>query len=66
MRCPYFDEGYIGTCSVSVSKHVPSIDTMETYCFKQTFRLCPVLADYLYEKDMSMAGSSPKKKVSCR
>ena len=64
MRCPYFDAGNIGTCGISVSNHIPSIDTMETYCFKQTYRLCPVLADYLYEKDMAMAGSSRKKKVS--
>lgn len=66
MRCPYFDEGDIGRCSLSVPRHVPSIDTMETYCFKPTFRLCPVLADYLDEKDMAIAGSSTKKKVSCR
>lgn len=59
MSCPYFDEGCIGTCSASVSQYIPSIDTMETYCFKETYRLCPALSEYLFENDMSMANRKP-------
>ena len=35
MSCPYFKEGYIGTCGASVSRYIPRIERMETYCFKQ-------------------------------
>ncbi len=63
MSCPYFDEGYIGTCSASESRYVPSIERMETYCFKKTFRLCPTLSEYLYENDMAMANYPLRKRV---
>lgn len=66
MSCPYFDEGYIGTCGVVASRYVPSIEKMETYCFKQTYRLCPILREYLYENDIAMANYIPKKKLSHR
>ena len=55
MSCPYFKEGYIGTCGASASGYIPRIERMETYCFKQTYRLCPNLAEYLYENNMAMA-----------
>jgi len=45
MSCPYFDDGYFGTCSASVLRYIPSIDKMETYCFKRTYRLCPTLSE---------------------
>jgi len=64
MGCPYFDEGYIGTCGASLARYVPSIERMETYCFKKTYRLCPTLSEYLYENDMAMANYSPKKELS--
>ena len=60
MSCPYFEEEYIGTCGASESRYAPSIDKMETYCFKQTYRLCPTLSKYTYEIDMAMAKCSPK------
>lgn len=64
MKCPYFDEGNIGICSVSVSRHVPNLEKMETYCFKKTYRLCPNLSEYLYENDMTTADCSPGPKLS--
>jgi hypothetical protein len=63
MSCPYFDEGYFGTCSASKARYVPRIERMETYCFKPTYRLCPILSEYLYENDMAMANRSSKKEV---
>jgi hypothetical protein len=55
MSCPYFEEGYIGTCGASASRYVPSIERMETYCFKQTYGLCPILSEYIYEYDTAVA-----------
>lgn len=63
MSCPYFDEGYIGTCCASASRYVPTLERMETYCFKPTYRLCPTLSEYLYENDIAMAHCPPKKKL---
>ena len=48
----------------SGSKYVPSIERMKTYCFKQTYRLCPALSEYLYENDMAMANYLPKKPLN--
>jgi len=64
MSCPYFKEGYIGTCGASASRYVPKIERMETYCFKQTYMLCPTLSEYLYENNIAMANYSPKKELS--
>jgi len=63
MSCPYFEEGYIGTCGASESRYVPNIEKMETYCFKQTYRLCPTLSAYLHENDMAMAHLGRKKEL---
>jgi len=43
MSCPYFEEGYFGICCASGSHHMPSLDTMEKYCFKNHYKLCPSL-----------------------
>ena len=45
MSCPYFEEGDIGTCGASLIRYVPSIEKMETYCFKRIYRLCPTLSE---------------------
>jgi hypothetical protein len=66
MSCPYFEEGYVGTCGASPSRYVPSIERMETYCFKQTYGLCPILAKYLYEYDMAMANCPPQRWLTNR
>jgi hypothetical protein len=63
MSCPYFDEGYFGTCGASELRYFPSMDEREQYCFKQTYGLCPTLLEYLYENDMAMA-NRPKKVAS--
>lgn len=63
MSCPYFDGRYIGICGASASRYVPSIERMETYCFKQGYRFCPTLSEYLYENDMAMANYPQKKRA---
>ena len=62
MNCPYFDEGYFGTCGASESRYVPSIERMETYCFKKAYRRCPTLSEYLYDNDMAIANYPLRKK----
>ena len=47
MSCPYFEEGYIGTCGASDSRYVPTIAIMEQYCFQKAYGLCPTLSAYL-------------------
>jgi hypothetical protein len=64
MSCPYFEEGYIGTCSASESRYVPRIERMETYCFKKTYRLCPTLTKFLYENNSHMANCPQTKEVA--
>ncbi|MBA4371531.1 MAG: hypothetical protein C0402_01575 [Thermodesulfovibrio sp.] len=58
MSCPYFEEGYAGSCSASETTLVPSIERMETYCFKPAYRLCPVLSECLFEADLETAACS--------
>ena len=50
MSCPYFEEGYFGICCASKSRYVPSIEMMEQYCFKNIYRLCPILLAYQNHK----------------
>ena len=64
MSCPYFEEGYIGTCKASESRSVPGIERMETYCFKKAYKLCPTLTKYLYEARVAADGRSPEKEVA--
>ncbi len=63
MNCPYFDEGYFGTCGASQSRYVPTIERMETYCFKKAYRLCPTLSKYLCDNDIAMANYPLRKKL---
>jgi hypothetical protein len=39
--CHFFKKGYFGVCSASESEHIPSIDDMDRYCFKENV-LCPI------------------------
>jgi hypothetical protein len=64
MSCPYFEEGYIGSCRASETTYIPSIDRMETFCFKPVYRLCPVLSDYLFEDDLETAACSQREKTA--
>jgi len=66
MSCPYFEEGYVATCGASASQYVPNIEMMETYCFKQTYGLCPILSEYLFKYDMAMGNCIPKRHLSNR
>ncbi|HAM50268.1 MAG TPA: hypothetical protein DCP92_06080 [Nitrospiraceae bacterium] len=49
MSCPYFKKGYFGVCIASESRYIPNIVKMESYCFKEHYRLCPHLAKYIPE-----------------
>lgn len=42
MNCPCFKETSIGLCDASRKLHVPSITEMDKYCFKTSFRRCPL------------------------
>jgi hypothetical protein len=42
MSCRCFKEDLFGTCVASESPHVVSIEEMENFCFRDTFRHCPV------------------------
>jgi len=62
MSCPYFYEGYFATCGAAESRYVPSIERMETYCFKKAYRSCPTLSEYLYDDATAMANYPLRKK----
>jgi hypothetical protein len=47
MSCPYFREGYIGVCVAFEKVAVPSIERLETYCFRERYSLCPNLSTYM-------------------
>jgi len=64
MGCPYYEVGYIGTCGASEAVYVPTIERMETYCFRKTYRLCPTLSEFLYENDLAIANRPPGKDLS--
>jgi hypothetical protein len=42
MSCPCFKEDLFGICVASESPHVVVIAEMENYCFKETFKYCPI------------------------
>ena len=43
MKCPHFKEAYdIGMCMASKIAHIPGIDEMGGFCFKETFNLCAI------------------------
>jgi len=47
--CPFFKNGYFGTCAASGSSHVPSIAEMEEYCFRE-HSVCPIFENYTTKK----------------
>lgn len=63
MSCPYFEEGYVGSCGASETTYIPSIERMETYCFKPVYRLCPVLSDCLFEDDLKTTACGQRGKA---
>jgi len=64
MSCPYFEEGYVGSCDASETKYIPSIERMETFCFKPVYRLCPVLSECLFEDDLETTACSHRGKTT--
>ncbi len=42
MNCPCFKETSIGLCDASRKLYVPSIAEMDKYCYKTSFRHCPL------------------------
>lgn len=47
--CPYFKNGYFGSCTASSSNYVPSIAEMERYCFGDN-SLCSILEVHTAKK----------------
>jgi len=66
MGCPYYDAEYIRICGASGSNYVPTIQKMETFCFQESYRLCPTLSKYLYENDIAMANRLRENNLSHR
>lgn len=64
MSCPYFEEGYVGTCGASETTYVPSIERMENFCFKAAYRLCPVLSECLLEDDLETTACGQRGKAA--
>ena len=55
MSCPYFKEGYVGVCAASESMYVPSINKLETCCFREGYRRCTNLVAFLSVRGPSAA-----------
>ena len=52
--CPYFKNGYFGSCTASVSNHIPTIAEMEDYCFGESQR-CSFFAAATLKKGLGAA-----------
>ncbi len=52
--CPYFKNGYFGSCTASASNHIPTIAEMEAYCFGQS-RSCSFFMDATSNKGRTSA-----------
>ncbi len=48
--CPYFKNGYFGTCTASASNHIPTIAEMEDHCFGES-RSCSFFMAATSKKD---------------
>ena len=53
MACHYFKKGYFGICTASELSHVPSISEMESFCFREYYRNCPIFADFTVRRSRS-------------
>ena len=52
MSCSYFKNKYdLGFCSASPNIHIPIINEMSCFCFKDDYHLCPIFCNFLAEKD---------------
>ncbi len=52
MSCAYFKNKYdLGFCSASPDIHIPSINEMSCFCFKDDYNSCPIFCNFIAEKD---------------
>ena len=55
MSCTYFKNKHdLGFCSASPDIHIPSINEMSCFCFKDAYHLCPIFCNFLAERDFPM------------
>jgi hypothetical protein len=47
MICPCFNTEHIGICSGTAAPHIPSIERMERYCFRDGFVSCAIFQQQL-------------------
>ncbi len=53
MRCPYFEDAYVGVCNASDFPCVPTIAEMEQYCFRNNYRSCRTFEASVSRKKVS-------------
>jgi hypothetical protein len=52
MSCPYFKNKYdAGFCSASPDIHIPGINEMSCFCFKDDSHSCPIFCNFLAKTD---------------
>ncbi len=52
MSCAYFKNKFdLGFCSASPDIHIPSINEMSCFCFKDDHHSCPIFCNFIAEKD---------------
>jgi hypothetical protein len=47
MICPWLNTEHVGICSGTRVPHVPSIERMERYCFRNGFVSCPIYLEQI-------------------
>jgi len=63
MMCRYFNEDCAGFCTAAEFSHIPSIDEMEQFCFKN-FRSCPILDLFKENQKGKIYWAMPPRKIS--
>ncbi len=53
MLCPCLNTEHIGICSGTAAPHIPSIERMERYCFRDGFVSCAI-----YQQQLGLPGSA--------
>ena len=52
MSCPYFKNKYdAGFCSASHDIHIPGINEMSCFCFRDDCHSCPIFCNFLAKTD---------------
>lgn len=62
MSCPYFNSRYgIGVCGAALDAHIPGIDEMGCFCFKDDYNGCPIFRNCFAEKDLLRIGGDSER-----